>query len=231
MKFRKLTLLILFFYISLPILVFSKQQEDQIVVSATRLTELEKESPQNITIITQKEIEESGINNLAELIKVFSSMNVIDYGDSGKLKTLYFAGSNSPEILILINGIPVNSSGSGTFDLSSISMDLIERIEIIQGPNGNLHGTSGFSGTINIILKNKFHELPVQLKREFLKSNDSFKILTEAQVSENLFITTINESGKGSRLNSEYHQNSLNLLFNSSYINTDIKGNVFIGNQ
>ena len=62
-------------------------------------------------------------------------------------------GSNSNHTLILINGIKINDSATGTAAIQNIHPDLIEKIEIIKAPRTSLYGSNAVGGVINIITK------------------------------------------------------------------------------
>ncbi len=72
------------------------------------------------------------------------------------LRGVYSAGSE--RILFLLNGIPVNNplTGGGTLFFADLSVDKIERIEVIRGPGSVLYGSEAFTGVINIILKRDY---------------------------------------------------------------------------
>ncbi|MDP5121181.1 MAG: TonB-dependent receptor plug domain-containing protein [Spirosomaceae bacterium] len=75
---------------------------------------------------------------------------------NGSVQTVYFRGAARGLVLILINGIPV-SDGSDidqVFDLNSISLDQITRIEIMRGGQSVVFGSDAVGGVINIITRN-----------------------------------------------------------------------------
>jgi outer membrane receptor protein involved in Fe transport len=62
-------------------------------------------------------------------------------------------GANSKQVQVLVDGMRVKSSTTGEADLSDISPDLIERIEVIRGPQSTLYGADAIGGVVNIITK------------------------------------------------------------------------------
>ena len=64
-------------------------------------------------------------------------------------------GASAGNILILLDGIPVNDPSVITnyFDLNFITLDQVERIEILKGGQSTLYGSDAVSGVINIISK------------------------------------------------------------------------------
>ena len=145
---------------SLQVILTAKQISAQetvelkpVVVTATRIAENPLDVPQNVTVINQKEIEESGAKNIADLLDRQAGIQVSDYGPEGAQKTLSLRGSTSAQVLVLIDGVRVNNSQSGGVDLSLIPLDNVERIEIVRGGNSSLYGADAVGGVINIITK------------------------------------------------------------------------------
>ena len=128
-------------------------QLKEIVVTATKVEENPLDVPQNVTIITEKQIEESGAKNIADLLDKQAGLQVSDYGPEGAQKTLSIRGSTSAQVLVLVDGVRMNNSQSGGVDLSLIPLDNIERIEIVRGGNSSIYGADAVGGVINIITK------------------------------------------------------------------------------
>ena len=76
-----------------------------------------------------------------------------DYGAEGATKSVSIRGSTSSQVLVLLDGIRLNSSRDGGVDLSSIPMEIIDHIEIVRGGESSLYGSSAIGGVINIVTK------------------------------------------------------------------------------
>ncbi|MGO9308808.1 MAG: TonB-dependent receptor plug domain-containing protein [Spirochaetia bacterium] len=126
---------------------------NEIVVTATRVDSSVLDSPSFVTVITQKDIQESGAADLAGVLSQQSGIVVNDYGTPGQTKTVSIRGSTSSQVLVLVDGIRQNSSFDGFVDLSRIPVDNIDHIEIVQGGASSLWGTGAVGGVINIITK------------------------------------------------------------------------------
>ena len=123
------------------------------VITATREPTDILDSPSFVTVITQKEIQESGGADLSAVLAEQSSVVVNDYGPQGQTKTVSIRGSTSSQVLVLVDGTRLNSSFDGSVDFSQIPVDNIDHIEIVRGGASSLWGTGAVGGVINIITK------------------------------------------------------------------------------
>nr|ADI23873.1 outer membrane cobalamin receptor protein [uncultured gamma proteobacterium HF4000_48J03] len=106
-----------------------------------------------ITILDAEDIALSGANNLSEILQFIAGIDVTSNGGPGQIASIFMHGSNSNHTLILINGIKINDSATGTAAIQNIHPDLIEKIEIIKAPRASLYGSNAVGGVINIITK------------------------------------------------------------------------------
>lgn len=130
--------------------------ENEIVITHSKVTRSIKYSTKSMILIDQKSIEESGSNDLSQLLD--SQTGIIINGawsNPGKNKTIYMQGAAGEYTLILIDGIPVHdpSTIGNTFDIRNISLSQIEKVEILKGSQSTLYGSDAVAGVINIITK------------------------------------------------------------------------------
>ena len=126
---------------------------EEIVVTATRSEHLLKDSPASTTVITKKEIEDARPQTTKELLEDVAGVSIMSYGAKGALSTVSIRGSGSKQVLVLMDGRPLNQPSSGQIDLSLIPIENIERIEIVRGPVSSLYGANAMGGVINIITR------------------------------------------------------------------------------
>ncbi|MEK7729535.1 MAG: TonB-dependent receptor plug domain-containing protein, partial [candidate division KSB1 bacterium] len=113
--------------------------------------EIAKDLPQPTAVLDAKNFEIRGYVDAGDLLKTDQSVQV-EEELSGK-KTVAIRGGNADEVIVLYNGVKMNSSYDNVFDLSLIDLEDIERFEIIKGSNTALYGPEAFSGVINIVPK------------------------------------------------------------------------------
>lgn len=129
-----------------------------IIIVTPTIIELERESSATpITVIDEKTIEQSGANNLAELLRGQAGLHVSDLFGDGSQATVDLRGFGPTAIsntLILIDGRRLNNSSDASVpDLSTIDLEDIKQIEILQGSGGVLYGNQAVGGVVNIITK------------------------------------------------------------------------------
>ncbi len=128
------------------------------VVSGTKQERKLKESPANITVITADEIQKMGYSDFVELLRDVMGIDVNDPGQ-GQLD-IGMRGVNDrlsmgKHFQMLLDGHDMGWKQFYRNHISTawISLDAIDRIEIVRGPSSALWGANAFLGTINIITK------------------------------------------------------------------------------
>ncbi|MBL7038210.1 MAG: TonB-dependent receptor [Pirellulaceae bacterium] len=120
------------------------------------------------TVISSEQIRRSGYSVVGDLLEGTTGLRVVRQGAPGGLTSVFLRGANSNQTKVLLDGIPINdpSSAGRAFDFSHLSVDNIERIEIVRGPQSTLYGTDAIGGVINIITKRG--EGPLTARAKFM---------------------------------------------------------------
>ncbi len=161
----------LFFIFSLFTFLFSQDIEDpdsllesddfvlEVVVTATRSEKPLAKSPASVSVISQEDIKKSPAKNVDDLLKRAMGVQmkrVTGFGE-GIPSDIIVRGIPgalaASRTLLLIDGVPTNSGGTPSFIMNEVSLQAIERIEIVRGPYSSLYGSNAFGGVINIITK------------------------------------------------------------------------------
>ena len=156
--------------IVLALIQFAKAQTDstintldEIVVTATKSPKKLSETGKIIQVITKEQIEQSGGKDLSQILNEQVGITVNGAtSNPGKDKSLFLLGATDKYTLILLDGIPLNEPAGvgGSFDLRLLSLDNIERIEILQGSQSTLYGSNAVAGVVNIISKKPISTQP-----------------------------------------------------------------------
>jgi vitamin B12 transporter len=153
-------LLALIFFLCLLFPVFSDEEteldesyNDFPIMEDEGLTITETlETTQQIRTLAKEEIEQTHASDLPSLLEQTLDLPITRRGPYGNETEINLRGFDTERIAILIDGVPANSPLSGDFDFSTISIDSIEKIEVIYGGSDTKYNVSGaLGGVVNII--------------------------------------------------------------------------------
>jgi len=152
---RRIAILAFWICFSVPFAAYSQAQEDsniytlgEIVVSAERE---EVEAVGTVREITAKDIEMQGARTLDEALELLPGVYVRSGADG--VPRVDLRGFRSRHVILLLDGIPINSTYDGNFDPSLIPVENIEKIKVSYGTHSVIYGDGGLGGVINIITK------------------------------------------------------------------------------
>ena len=132
----------------------AEDSDAAVIVTATRTAQSVDDTLAAVTVITREEIETSQSNSVMDLLQ--SSVPGIDFsrnGGPGSTTILLLRGGESDHALILVDGVRASSVTSGAFNWSGLSLEQIERIEIVRGPGSSLYGSEAIGGVIQIFTR------------------------------------------------------------------------------
>jgi vitamin B12 transporter len=125
-----------------------------------------KDSTRPIYVITGEEMEAQGARTVREALKFLPG--ILGDGTVGTevnaLSGQLIRGSNTGQVLILLDGRPINNAGSGGFDLSEFTTNNIQRIEVLPGGGSTLYGSDAIGGVINIITRRPTEKITTEAK-------------------------------------------------------------------
>lgn len=139
---------------------------DEVVVVASRSPKRLSEIGKVVRVITAETISKSQGRTLPELLNNVAGLTIGgNGGNPADIKAVYLRGASAANTLILIDGIPVNDASeiSGEYNISSIPIENIERIEILKGGNSTLYGSDAVAGVINVITRKGSGKLAANL--------------------------------------------------------------------
>jgi iron complex outermembrane recepter protein len=130
---------------------------DEVVVTASRFQEDIRTVPANVTVITAESIKNSTARNIPDLLRSQVGVHVNDITGNARSFSVDLRGFGAAaptNTLVLVDGRRVNQPDLSGTDWSLISLDRVERVEIIRGGRGSvLYGDNASGGVINIITK------------------------------------------------------------------------------
>ena len=123
------------------------------VYSAAKHEQEIGESPSVITVISREDIEASGANTMADLLRLVPGMDVvISSAFYTSVSSRLNWNTENQYYLVLVDGREANVEllGRPFWELEPISLDDIERIEVIRGPGSALYGANAVAGVISV---------------------------------------------------------------------------------
>jgi iron complex outermembrane receptor protein len=154
---KKITLLCgALFSLGSPNIAFAQNSQSIVVVTGSRFQENLNEVPANVKVITRDEIENSSSNTIPQVLSQIGGLRVSGLNSStlnldASVDMGGFGPTGNSTTAVLVDGIRVNPIDSGSVDWSTIPIDSIERIEILQGGASVQYGNGAVGGVINII--------------------------------------------------------------------------------
>lgn len=127
-----------------------------LITSGVRAEQSELSTPASITVITRDQIDASGAAHITEVLRGLGGVQVSDLYGQGSRSTVSMRGfgeSANANTLILVDGRRLNNTDIAPPDLNSISLQDVERIEVVHGSAGVLFGDQAVGGVINIITR------------------------------------------------------------------------------
>ena len=126
---------------------------DQVVVTVTRTTSPVADSLFPVQVIDRDEIERSQARSLPELLRGRAGIDIGNQGGPGKLSTVFLRGTESDQVLVLVDGVRIGSATAGLVSFQDIPVAQIDRIEIVRGPRSSLYGSEAVGGVIQIFTR------------------------------------------------------------------------------
>lgn len=131
-----------------------QEQQEAVIVTATRTAETVDDSLASVSVINREDIEQSQARDIMQILKLQAGIDVARFGGPGQATSLFMRGTNSNQTLVLIDGVRAASANTGSFAWQHMSLTDIERIEIVRGPRGSLYGSDAIGGVIQIFTRN-----------------------------------------------------------------------------
>jgi outer membrane receptor for ferrienterochelin and colicins len=120
------------------------------VTTAGRREERRSDAVVGTEVIERAQLVESGAENVAEALEDLPGIEIVPALQG---TTVRMQGLDPQHTLILIDGEPVIGRSDGALDLTRLSLQDVERIEIVRGASSALYGSAAHGGVINIITR------------------------------------------------------------------------------
>ena len=123
-----------------------------VVVTATRVPTAATVSTAATTLLSGAELRARGVTTLLDALRTVPGVALAQIGGAGSQSSLFLRGGNSNYTKVLVDGVPVNAPG-GALDISTLTTDNIDRIEILRGPSSVQYGSDAMSGVVQVFTR------------------------------------------------------------------------------
>src|SRR6185369_12841271 len=141
------------------------QQNDSVVVSATRFPEDVRRLPASTTVITADDIQKSAARTIPELLQEQVGITTKDFFGNNASNTSVdlrgFGVTGGQNTLILLDGRRITDIDLTTVQWAAVPLAGIERIEILRGTGAVLYGDGASAGVINIVTRSPLRQGPL----------------------------------------------------------------------
>ncbi|ELI6448674.1 TonB-dependent vitamin B12 receptor [Photobacterium damselae] len=129
----------------------AQKADDVMVVTANRIKQPISSVLAPFNVVTKQEIDEIQAKTLTEVISLLPGVQITQNGGRGQLASIMVRGTNSDQVLVLVDGIRMARAAKGAVDFNQIPLTQVERIEFTRGARAALYGSEAIGGVINII--------------------------------------------------------------------------------
>lgn len=151
--------------------IYRKFSLDEVVVTGTRTPKFLKDTPIQTRVINAKEIARLDATNVQDLLQ--QELPGVEFTYAMNQQThLNFSGFGGQGVLFLIDGERLAGETMDDVDFTRLSMDNVERIEIVKGAASALYGSNATGGVINIITKKSQKPVTLNVNARYAKNNE-----------------------------------------------------------
>ncbi len=131
----------------LPAVAANVYQLDTVIVTATRTQENIYKVPASVNVVEKEEIQQRPVQNFTDTLAKMPGV----HQDPIAGNSVSIRGFSGSDLLVLLDGQPINTGWGGDVDWPALPASGIERVEVVKGAASSLYGGRAVGGVINII--------------------------------------------------------------------------------
>jgi len=139
--------------LSLHYAAYADTPMQMLIVTPTGMPQPLDQTIADTTVLTQQDIRKSGAPDVPTLLRSLPGVEVVQTGGIGSQSSVFMRGTNSNQVLVLLDGVRIDSASTGATALDQIMLGSIERIEVVRGNFSSLYGSSAIGGVIQLFTK------------------------------------------------------------------------------
>ena len=102
------------------------------------------------------ELQRLGARTIGDALRFVPGVLVRQNGTAGALQTVALRGNSASQTLILLDGRPVNEGDTGVTDFTSMPLDGVQTIRVIEGGLSSRYGSGAIGGVVEIFTKGPY---------------------------------------------------------------------------
>ena len=124
-----------------------------LVVTSGRQAESRQQATALTTVFTRADIERLQPSSVTDLLRRVPGVQVVRNGGRGSTSGLYLRGTKTAQSLVLVDGQRIGSASDGGAQLEALSVEQIERVEVLRGPRSAVYGADAIGGVVQIFTR------------------------------------------------------------------------------
>ncbi len=121
------------------------------VVTATRIEQPIAEIGTTVSVIDSEQIDSQKIEHVGTALEQVPGVQITQSGSPGGVTDVSIRGSTAAQTLIMVDGVELNTGSSGEFDISNLTTENVDQIEVLRGAGGSLYGSQAIGGVVNVL--------------------------------------------------------------------------------
>jgi len=123
---------------------------DALVIRSSRIREA-RDDPSSFATVLRPDEFASQFRTTEDLLSRTPGVNI--RSANGQFSTVSIRGSSAEQVLVLLDGVRINTGEGGSVDFSTIPLESVERIEVIRGGGTTIYGADAVGGVVNIVTR------------------------------------------------------------------------------
>ncbi|MCS7235435.1 MAG: TonB-dependent receptor [Armatimonadota bacterium] len=125
----------------------------EVVVSGRR-PEPVRSSPAYVTVLQGEQLRRLGFQTVGEALRYLAEAYVREsYGGPGGLLQPSVRGSSPQQVLVLLDGVPLNATAQLGVNLATLSLAEVDRVEVLRGPYSAIWGSGALGGVVHVVTR------------------------------------------------------------------------------
>ncbi len=127
------------------------ERRGRVVVTDSRL-EGDAPSGRVVTVVDAEALQDSGKTEVQEVLRDVPSLQVVRTAGRGGTTSLFTRGGEADYTTVMVDGVRMNKDG-GSFDFESLTVDEVDRVEVLKGAGSVLYGSDAMAGVVNLVTR------------------------------------------------------------------------------